>query len=189
MMNISRPIPESYWVKTGQFLAGEYPGSSNEEETIRRISAFLEAGFTDFIDLTQRGELTPYEVILRDLAYMFGVKATYTRMSIRNFSVPSNETMRSILSSIDESLSNGRQVYVHCWGGVGRTGTVVGCYLVRQGMTGEQALNQIAAWWLGVPKRLFYPYSPESLEQFQFIRNWREDPPPGSLRKPERGVE
>ena len=28
---------------------------------------------------------------------------------------------------------DGRKVYVHCWGGVGRTGTVVGCYLVRQG--------------------------------------------------------
>ncbi len=30
------------------------------------------------------------------------------------------------------AVANGA-VYVHCWGGVGRTGTVVGCWLLRHG--------------------------------------------------------
>ncbi len=34
-------------------------------------------------------------------------------------------------------------MYLHCFDGIGRTGTVVGCYLVRQGMTGNEALEQI----------------------------------------------
>ena len=40
-------------------------------------------------------------------------------------------------------LAGGRTVYLHCRGGIGRTGTVLGCYLVRQGQTAEEALASI----------------------------------------------
>ena len=38
-----------------------------------------------------------------------------------------------MLDAIDDQLENGGNVYVHCWGGKGRTGTVVGCWLIRHG--------------------------------------------------------
>ncbi|WP_374108489.1 hypothetical protein [Nostoc sp. XA010] len=39
--------------------------------------------------------------------------------------------MRSLpLPPIDRALNGQEKVYVHCWGGIGRTGIVVGCYLV-----------------------------------------------------------
>lgn len=31
-------------------------------------------------------------------------------------------------------------VYLHCWGGIGRTGTIVGCWLARNGFPGKAAL-------------------------------------------------
>ena len=46
------------------------------------------------------------------------------------------------LTQRDEGLE---PVYVHCWGGIGRTGTVVGCWLVRHGMTGDEALAEFAS--------------------------------------------
>ena len=32
---------------------------------------------------------------------------------------------------------------MHCWGGVGRTGTTVGCWLVRHGRSGTEALAEL----------------------------------------------
>ena len=49
----SRPDPNTYWVQPGRFLAGEYPGAPDAKETREKIAAFLEAGITTFIDLTE----------------------------------------------------------------------------------------------------------------------------------------
>jgi len=43
-------------------------------------------------------------------------------------------------------------VFVHCWGGVGRTGTVVGCLLVDAGHDGQAALDRITALRTGTRK-------------------------------------
>jgi len=51
--------------------------------------------------------------------------------------------MIAILDKIDVAISRGRRVYVHSSDGRGRVGTVVGCSLVRHGMTGEEALKRI----------------------------------------------
>ena len=56
-----RPIPRSYWVKPGSFLAGEYPGHEPEEWTQTRFERFRAAGVTAFLDLTEEGELLPYD--------------------------------------------------------------------------------------------------------------------------------
>ena len=170
------PIIESYWVKEGQLLAGEYPGSFEAETTRRRMDAFLEAGITTFINLTEPNELPPYESILKEEANIYGVNTSHLRFTIRDYSIPSSNTMTTILNTIDSAMDDGRCVYVHCWGGVGRTGLVVGCYLVRHGHTNEQALMQVDTLFKTRPSRAFHLRSPESDEQVNFILNWWEDP-------------
>jgi hypothetical protein len=80
--------------------------------------------------------------------------------------------MKAILDQIDLSLQAGQKIYLHCWGGIGRTGTTVGCYLVRRGLGGAAALHQLADWWQQVPKSRIHPRSPETREQADFVRNW-----------------
>jgi protein-tyrosine phosphatase len=84
--------------------------------------------------------------------------------------------MHHILDTIDEAIANNRKVYVHCWGGVGRTGTTVGCHLVRHGETPKKALAQVEQWFSTMPKHIRYFGSPETEEQIQFILDWREPP-------------
>jgi hypothetical protein len=171
---IKRPIAESYWVQPGTFLAGEYPGQFDQEHTRRRLNALIEAGFDTFIDLTRSNETTPYDKLLQEQSQAYGVDVDHHRFGIGDFGLPTAELMRSILDRIDESLRAGRRVYLHCWGGIGRTGTVVGCYLVRHGKTGTEALTQLAKWWQGVPKSRIHPQSPETDEQIEFILGWKE---------------
>jgi predicted protein tyrosine phosphatase len=174
MTELKRPISESYWVEPGRLLAGEYPGQYTPESTRQRIDALLEAGFDTFIDLTKPNETIPYFRVLLEESKYYEVEVQHHNFPIGDFGLPTPETMKSILDTIDTALQDGRKIYLHCWGGIGRTGTTVGCYLVRRGMNGEEALKQLAEWWRTVPKSQIHLHSPETYEQVQFIRNWAQ---------------
>lgn len=173
-MNTSqeRPISESYWVEPARLLAGEYPGQYTPDSTRQRIDALLEAGFDTFIDLTKPNETIPYFRILLEESKYYEVEVQHHNFPIGDFGLPTPKTMKSILDAIDTALQDGRKIYLHCWGGIGRTGTTVGCYLVRRGKSGDEALKQLAEWWRSVPKSRIHLHSPETYEQVQFIRNW-----------------
>jgi protein-tyrosine phosphatase len=172
-----RPLSESYWVEPGRLLAGEYAGSHDPERTRRRLDAFLEAGVNTFIDLTQPHEHVPYELILKEQARIYEVNASYHRFGIPDHRVPARETMSAVLDAIDRALNDGGRVYLHCWGGVGRTGMAVGCHLVRRGLEPREALARVNELFRTRPPNSYFRASPETLEQMEFILNWRENPP------------
>jgi hypothetical protein len=64
-------------------------------------------------------------------------------------------------------------VYLHCWGGVGRTGLIVGCWLARHGYKGQAALDRLRGLWQNCPKST-HRKSPETGEQEQYIISWEE---------------
>jgi protein-tyrosine phosphatase len=168
-----RPIGNSYWVRTRKLLAGEYPGQRNFDDARHRVEQFLRAGVTFFLDLTEENELTSYADILAEEAARLNIGAIHRRIPIRDLSVPrSPREMEEILDAIDEALAAGHTVYVHCWGGIGRTGTVIACHLVRHGCSGEEALRELAALWQHVEKVWRRPESPETDEQREFVRGW-----------------
>ena len=163
----TRPDPNTYWVIAGHFLAGEYPGARDPAEARAKIAAFLKVGITTFIDLTEPHELAPYEPLLANTG------AEYHRFSIRDVSVPRDARhMRDILDAIDAALAAGRNVYVHCWGGIGRTGTVVACWLQRHGRNPDESLLELARYWQTVTKRHQRPHTPETDEQVAWVRRW-----------------
>jgi len=176
-MQIPRPLPNTYWVLPGRFLAGEYPAAYAPDLTRRRVVALLEAGLGTFVDLTSEGELDPYLPILLEEARDYHLEVQYHRFGISDLGIPLPGDMRQTLDALDMALAQGRNVYLHCWGGVGRTGTTVGCYLVRHGLTGADALSQLAAWWRTVPKSHTFPRSPETEAQVEYIRQWNESAP------------
>ena len=160
------PDYNSYWVIPEKFMAGEYPGHRyNELQTPRRLDALLDAGITSFIDLTEPNERIPYEPILRERASYYQIEIEYHQFSIGDFGVPSPENMRAILDTLHNALANGRKPYLHCWAGMGRTGTAVGCYFVETGLSGAEAL-------LKVDRLCYYAPSPQTKAQKDFVRNW-----------------
>lgn len=172
-MDLSVPIPDSYWLVQGQLLAGEYPGSYEIARARAKLELILAAGILSFVDLTEPSEpLTPYADLLGELER--GIECRYNRLSIRDGCVPPRLRMSEILATIRRELSDSRPVYVHCWGGIGRTGTVAGCWLVEHGLSPDEALDQIHVLRRRVPDRGMP--SPETEEQREFVRSWPRVP-------------
>jgi predicted protein tyrosine phosphatase len=108
-------------------MAGEYPHALQEGAARLRFRWLLDVGIDFFLDLTEPNEygLRPYQLLLSDEAALTGIPVTHRRMSIKDMGIPALEEMRAILDAIDKALGEGRKIYVHCYGGLGRTGTVV----------------------------------------------------------------
>jgi protein-tyrosine phosphatase len=171
--NLADPIlPFCYWVVRGQLLAGEYPGAKNKINPLPRLQALLDLGVDRFIDLTEAGEygLPAYDELVAELAKRSGRNIVHQRLPIHDVSVPSTRRMTLILDAIESALVDGHTVYLHCYAGIGRTGTTVGCYLVRHGMPPEEALAQLATW-LRATAKAGRPI-PETSEQADFVRSW-----------------
>jgi protein-tyrosine phosphatase len=135
-------------IEEGRLIAGRHPCAWGPETAPEEVRSLLAAGVTLFLDLTQEGELEPY-------AHLVPPPARHVRIPIRDFSVPSLEQLESALDEIDGELAAGGLVYVHCWAGCGRTGVVVGSWLVRHGSTPGDALARIAETrGLGCPQTL-----------------------------------
>jgi protein-tyrosine phosphatase len=162
----------------GRLIAGEYPGDRDDTSARAKLGALLDAGVTTFIDLTEPHELAPYDALVAEVARVRGREVKHHRVPIRDVSVPKSAVvMREILDLIDAALDDGGVVYVHCWGGVGRTGTVVGCHLVRSGMTGDEALARVAELFKHTEKYPRRGRSPETDEQEAYVRAWNEAAP------------
>ncbi len=139
---------------------------------------------TRFVDLTHpRDGLDPYAEILSEEADRLGVVARHSPFPIPDMGVPASRAeMGAVLACIREALAAGETTYVHCWGGIGRTGTVIGCWLVEGGLGPEEALAALNTRFAGMPKAHYFGTSPQTAVQFDWVRGWRPDPGGGHGR-------
>jgi atypical dual specificity phosphatase len=176
----TRPIPNSYWA-TPQLLACEYPWTPTDPQR-PKLDSLLRNGVRTFIDLTESGELKPYTSILGQRAALLGIEPSiieYHRFPIRDRCLPESiDLMYDVLDTLRDNQNRGRISAVHCRGGIGRTGMVIGCWLVESGVAknGAEALAIIARKWKSVEKCKRYPHSPETGPQFDFVFKFHPSP-------------
>jgi ADP-ribosyl-[dinitrogen reductase] hydrolase len=154
----------------GRVLGGEYPGDRDDEDTtLLKLQLLAKAGIGTIIDLTDEHDwLTAYEEHLPTIGARHGVAIERLSHPIPDQGVTSPEHYDRIMADIDRALAMGRKVFVHCWGGIGRTGTVIGIWHVHRGHSAEAALTRIAAARRGTMKG--ERPSPETRVQVEAIR-------------------
>jgi len=167
---MQRPLANSYWVLPGRFLAGEYPSGREHPDSDAgraRIARLLGAGVSCIVDLTEEGECPAYDQLLPPTV-------THLRRTIPDTEVPRHPgLMRDIQKDLALALADGQVVYVHCRAGIGRTGTVAGCFLVEQGLDGDEALRELnVLWTLQCARAVSWPEVPQTAEQADYIRLW-----------------
>ncbi len=171
--NISVPYLNTYWVVHGRFLAGEHPTELDDDATITKLTALLDGGIRTFVDLTLPSEIKGYHHLLCTVADARRVEITFRRIPNPDRGVPSVSTLTSILDEIDCSASDQKPVFVHCFAGIGRTGTVVGCYLRRHRLAiKREVVAQIAKLRSRMP--CGRNPSPQTSEQVRMVENWDE---------------
>ena len=75
---------------------------------------------------------------------------------------PSIDQLETIVRWIDREINEGKKVLVHCFAGIGRTGTVLTAYLIFKGEEVENALKQVLA----------VGSEPQSLEQLEILEQF-----------------
>jgi hypothetical protein len=180
MTTLQVPFPRSYWVIPDKLLAGYYPGSNDPKEATAKLAALINAGLRHVINLMEPDErdisgqrFIPYEDVMESIASKMQILVTFDQLPIKDLSVPTEGHMTRILNQIGLCIKHDKPVYFHCLGGIGRTGTVVGCYLVRHGLaTGKNVLDMIRE--LRENCEDSNRESPETREQREMVVGWRE---------------
>ena len=162
-----KPIRNSYMVMD-RVYAGEYPRDNDDKKSVEKIKLFERFGITHFIDLTEEGELRPYSQLIDS-------RIQRIRFPIQDVSIPASiESVKDLIGQIQGILneSDRNKVYIHCWGGVGRTGTIVGCLLSHQhDFDYEKTMGALKKAFSDCPKSA-YRHTPETQKQCDFIARY-----------------
>jgi len=89
----------------------------------------------------------------------------YKHIPIPDFSTPTQEQIEEFVTFVNNLLSSKKKIVVHCEAGIGRTGTMLACYLVSKGYSAENAISEV---------RKRRPGSIETMEQEDTVVKYEE---------------
>ncbi|KXZ41187.1 hypothetical protein GPECTOR_674g805 [Gonium pectorale] len=147
------PTPWSNWAIPGRVIAGAYPASLDDAETEKILTTMLELGINTFVCLQAEVNintpehawraghgLRPYikdaQKILSKAHEQGNPKITqqkidFLHLPIIDGNVTTDSAMNRLAEDCMERILRGERLYIHCWGGHGRTGTLVAVLLGR----------------------------------------------------------
>lgn len=156
----------NYYKVEERIYAGEYPFAVNQMLGIKKLDVLNDLRVSTIIDLTENGELYQYTTSI-------GTNCTHYRFPIKDRNIPDSfDNVYNLMEYIDNAKSENGTIYIHCWGGVGRTGTIVACWLVYNGMSAKVALAHLNELWKSCPKSNRRPYCPDHGCQIDFIKQF-----------------
>ena len=149
VFNCEADVPELDldWILDGQLAALSCPDESD-------LPALAKLGIRVLISLNEHPP--PSSAVRR-------AGLEHHHIPIPNYSAPTVEQIEQFVRTVGRSLEEGRPVAVHCAAGLGRTGTMIACFLVSRGMTATEAISYV---------RSHRPGSVETLEQEIAVANW-----------------
>jgi ADP-ribosyl-[dinitrogen reductase] hydrolase len=142
----------AWWVQPGRLLAGEYPGHTDPSRARQKVDLLVDTGVRTFIDLTDSADgLDPYFPLVAEVAAARCLDVRHEQFPIPDLGVVDDHRYDEVAQTIEDGLARGA-VYVHCWGGIGRTGTVIGCVLADEGLGYDEIIEHLATLRAGSRK-------------------------------------
>lgn len=136
-------------------IEGEIAGMARPASSVNDFEFLKDNGFEAIVSLTE----CPLNDTLID---EFGFKVKH--IPIRDFEAPTLEQIEDFVAFAREVKAEGKKLVVHCEAGIGRTGTVLACYLVSKGYDAETAIEEV---------RTKRPGSIETIEQEEVVLRYK----------------
>lgn len=120
------------WLVPGRLAGTPWPGVVHDMDA--DLKALNRCGVTMLITLTEKD--FPQDALARN-----GLKNFH--LPVYDHEPPTVAQMQMLLARMSAALRRGEVLAVHCLAGLGRTGTVLAAWLVREGLTAEEALRRV----------------------------------------------
>jgi len=122
-------VPQDYftWVVDDRVIAMSRPSD-------RELAALAARGITHVVSLTVRP---------LDAQRLAELGLASDHLPLPDMSAPSLADITTFVDCLSSLLADGQKVAVHCGAGLGRTGTMIACYLVSTGMSAADAISEV----------------------------------------------
>ena len=125
-------VPGFSWVEKETLAAMARPGRQRDLEV--DMAWLQSAGIMVLVSLTE--EPVPENVLEK-----YGMIGLH--LPVEDFTPPTLEQIDRFLEEVDRAKREDFALGIHCTAGKGRTGTMLAAYLVTQGLSAEEAIEEI----------------------------------------------
>ena len=123
-----------YWVREGRLAGSSRPGGLRNDRLEADLGELHARGIGAIVSMTE----TPIDAFRVEAAGM-----SYAHIPVDDFTAPAVGQILDALEFIDLAHAEYRAVLVHCAAGQGRSATILGTWLVRDGATADDAIAEL----------------------------------------------